>query len=121
MDRVTANLPAKDLAATAEFYGRLGFEVAFGDDGWLILLRGELEIEFFPYPDVDKWSSNFSACVRVGDPEALHREWSAVGLPTDSRSIPRITEFFRPGDAPRMFALVDLDGSLLRVMADPPD
>lgn len=121
MDRVTANLPARDLAATAEFYGRLGFEAVFADDGWMILVRGELEIEFFPYPDVDRWSSNFSACVRVGDPDALYREWSAVGLPTDHRSIPRITGFTRPDGAPRMFALVDLDGSLLRVMADPPD
>lgn len=113
-DRATANLPARDFGATAEFYGRLGFAVSYRDDHWMILSRGPLVLEFFPHPEVDKWSSWFSACIRVDDPDALLDEWRQVGLPSDPAGIPRLTGFFKPGAAPRMFALVDCDGSLLR-------
>ena len=115
-DRITANLPARDFAATSAFYGALGFRERFRDEGWMILERGPLVLEFFPHPDCDPWSSWFSACIRVDDPDALLAEWRAVGLPTDHKSIPRLTGFFKQGAAPRMFALVDETGSLLRVI-----
>jgi len=115
-DRITANLPARDLAATAAFYGRLGFAEAYRDDGWMILTRGALELEFFAHPELDPQGSAFSACIRVDDPDALLAEWRRLGLSEDPKDIPRLTGFFRPGAAPRMFALVDPDGSLLRVI-----
>lgn len=115
-DRITANLPARDFAATAAFYGALGFREDFRDEGWMILKRGTLVLEFFPHPDCDPWSSWFSACIRVDDPDALLEEWRAVGLPSDHKSIPRLTGFFKQGSAPRMFALVDANGNLLRVI-----
>lgn len=115
-DRITANLPARDFGATADFYGKLGFVVDYRDDGWMILSRGALVLEFFPHPEIDKWSSWFSACIRVDDPDALLDEWQGIGIPSDNTAIPRLTGFFKPGAAPRMFALVDLDGSLLRVI-----
>lgn len=117
-DRITANLPAKDLDATERFYAALGFDATWKDDGWMILRRGPLELEFFPHPGLDPWSSWFSACIRVDDPDALHAEWSGAGISTDPRAIPRLTGFFTPGAAPRMFALVDENGSLLRVMGN---
>lgn len=116
-DRITANLPARNLALTASFYERLGFVTNFRDDGWMILSRGPLELEFFPYPDLDPWSSSFSACVRVADVDALYTEWAQAGLP--SQGIPRLTP---PRDEPfglRMAALVDLNGSLLRILGPP--
>ncbi|MFN3292765.1 MAG: bleomycin resistance protein [Gemmobacter sp.] len=115
-DRVTANLPARDFGATAGFCGRLGFAVVYRDDGWMILRRGALELEFCHHPGLDPAQSRFSACLRVDDPDALLDEWRALGLPSDDAAIPRLTGFFRPGTAPRMFALVDPDGSLLRVI-----
>lgn len=115
-DRITANLPSRDFAATEAFYTRLGFRTTFRDDGWMILQRGGLVLEFFPHPEVDKWSSWFSACIRVDDVASLLAEWQQVGLPTDHKAIPRLTGIFKPGNAPRMFALVDEDGSLLRVI-----
>lgn len=116
-DRITANLPARDFAATSEFYGRLGFVERFCDEGWMILSRGDLVLEFFPHPEVDPWSSCFSACLRVDRPDALLEEWQqSSGLTSDHKAIPRLTGFFKHGGAPRMFALVDLDGSLLRVI-----
>lgn len=47
-DRATPNLPSSDLGRTAAFYGSLGFAVGFRDDGWMILERGALTIEFLP-------------------------------------------------------------------------
>ncbi|MBU6372089.1 MAG: VOC family protein [Alphaproteobacteria bacterium] len=118
-DVVTANLPARDFDETVAFYERLGFEVEFRDAGWMILSRGALEIEFFPHPDLVPADSWFSACVRVADVDALHRAWSAAGLP--DTGVPRMTA---PKDEPfgmRMFALIDPNGSLLRCMAPLPD
>jgi catechol 2,3-dioxygenase-like lactoylglutathione lyase family enzyme len=118
-DRITANLPSRDFAATSAFYRKLGFEEAFRDEGWMILCRGPLEVEFFPHPDLVPGESWFSACIRVADPDALREDWAALGLPQEPGAIPRISPFFRPGGAaPRMFALIDPDGSLLRCMGE---
>jgi hypothetical protein len=122
IDRVTANLPAKEMNATAAFYRKLGFGVDFQDEGWMILSRGPLEIEFFPDPELDPRSSAFSACVRVGDVDHLYTEWLRADLP--SQGIPRLDGPPGMNTWPlRGFALVDLNGSLLRCLEerhDPP-
>lgn len=115
-NRITANLPSSDFERTISFYGDLGFAVDFQDEGWLILKRGALELEFFPHPDVDKWSSWFSACIRLDDIDTMLAEWEILDIPRDNTSIPRLTGAFKLPNAPRMFALVDPDGSLLRVL-----
>ena len=113
---ITANLPSRDFDATEAFYAALGFETAWKDDGWMILTLGETQVEFFPHPELDPKSSWFSACLRSDDIDALHARFSRAGLPGDHRAIPRLTGCFRPPGAPRMFALVDADGSLWRVI-----
>lgn len=116
-DRITANLPSRDFDATEAFYRRLGFDTAFKDDGWMILRRGALELEFFPHQH-DPRRNAFSACVRVDDLDALYGEFAVDGLPRDRTSIPRIT----PPETQhglRMFALVDPEGSLLRCIENP--
>lgn len=115
-DRITANLPSRDFTATEAFYHRLGFRTGFRDEGWMILNRGPLELEFFPHPGLDKWSSWFSACIRVDEIDVLLAEWQQIGLSGDRTAIPRLTDIFKLQGAPRMFALVDEDGSLLRVL-----
>ena len=115
-DRATANLPSRDFDATIAFYGALGFTVGFHDSGWLILNRGALELEFFPHSDLDKRTSWFSACIRVDDLDGLLATWREAGLSRDARSVPRLTDAVKMADVPRMFALVDDDGSLLRVL-----
>ncbi len=115
-DRITANLPSRNFDETIAFYGKLGFGVTYRDDGWLILKRGLLELEFFPHPAIDKWSSWFSACLKLDDIDGLLAEWRNVALPSDAKSIPRLTDPFKLPNAPRMFALVDEDGSLLRCL-----
>lgn len=115
-DRITANLPSRDFAATEAFYAALGFAPTFRDAGWMILARGPLEVEFFPWPDLDPFSSNASACVRVDDLDALYAAWRRAGLSDNPRHIPRLTGPVKQPGVPRMFALVDCDGALLRVL-----
>ena len=115
-DRITANLPARNFDATIAFYGRLGFAVGFHDSGWLMLNRGPLELEFFPHPGLVPRDSWFSACIRVDDLDDLLAEWRAAGLTDDPRAVPRLTSVVHHPPVPRMFALVDLDGSLLRCL-----
>ncbi len=113
-DRITANLPSRDFDATIAFYVSLGFEVAYRDDGWLILTRGPLLLEFFPYPALEPKDSWFSACIRVNDLDKLHEDFSTANLPADSTTIPRMSAPEKLPGVPRMFFLVDCDGSLLR-------
>jgi len=113
-ERITANLPARSFDETERFYRTLGFETAFRDDGWMIMARGPLELEFFPHPELEPADSWFSACIRVRDVDALFEDWRALGLP--DRGVPRLA---LPADDPsgfRMGALVDPNGSLLRCL-----
>jgi hypothetical protein len=76
--------------------------------------RGPLELEFFPYPDLDPYTSSFSACVRVSDVASLHATWAAAIHQT--HGIPRLEA---PRDMPwglRAGHMVDLNGSLLRLI-----
>ena len=120
-DRITANLPAANIDRTEAFYHRLGFDTGFKDDGWMILTRGPLELEFFAYPDVDPLTSWFSACIRVDDLDRLYADFGRAGLATDCFSTPRLTAPEKRPGIPRMFALVDPDGSLLRCLQNGPD
>jgi catechol 2,3-dioxygenase-like lactoylglutathione lyase family enzyme len=48
-DRATPNLPARDFARTSAFYVQLGFIEGYRDDGWMIMRRGGVDLEFFPF------------------------------------------------------------------------
>jgi len=113
-DRVTANLPSRDLDKTEPFYQALGFSTRFRDDGWMILARGALELKFFPHAELDPRTSCFSACLRVDDLDPLYADFSKSGVPNDCWSIPRMDQPELMPFGMRMFHLVDLDGSLLR-------
>jgi hypothetical protein len=115
-DRTTPNLPSRDFVRTEAFYARLGFTCRFRDTGWMILARGDLVVEFFPHPEVDPKSSWFSACIRVDDLDGLYDAFRAAGLPGDPRALPRLTAPEARPPVPRMFALVDLDGSPWRCL-----
>lgn len=115
-DRITANLPSRDFTATIAFYTQPGFTSGFHDDGWLILNRGPLELEFFPHPGLDRLKSWFSACIRVDELDALWRTWSSIGLSANAEATLCMSGIFKQNNAPRMFTLGDPDGSLLRVL-----
>lgn len=117
-ERITANLPAIDFDQTEAFYTAIGFAKSYRDEHWMILKRGDFEIEFFPHPTLKPEVSWFSACVRVPDAQALDRLYAAWREAVPSADgIPRTTE---PKEQPwgmKMFALIDCNGSLLRCMA----
>jgi catechol 2,3-dioxygenase-like lactoylglutathione lyase family enzyme len=110
MDRATANLPSADLDRTAAFYSALGFTISFKDDGWMILDRDPITLEFFPVA-VDPRTNTGSACVRVDDLDSLYADFSEAGrLPR--RTAPRVLPISEAGL--RMFVLIDPDGNLVR-------
>jgi catechol 2,3-dioxygenase-like lactoylglutathione lyase family enzyme len=113
-DRTTANLPSRDFDKTAAFYESLGFTVGFKDDGWMILNRGALELEFFPMPQLNPKESWFSACFRVDELDSLYRDFQKAGLSDNCRDIPRLDPPRTEQHGLRIFALVDPDGSLIR-------
>jgi len=118
-DIATPNLPSRDLGATVDFYARLGFDVAFRDEGWLILTRRGLTVEFFPMPALVPTQSAFSCCLRLDDVDGFHRVCRDAGVPEGRTGFPRV---HAPADEPsgmRIGALVDPDGNLLRLVGGP--
>jgi catechol 2,3-dioxygenase-like lactoylglutathione lyase family enzyme len=94
----------------------MGFREAFRADGWLVLERGSLQLEFFPCAKLDPRTNIASCCLRVSDAHALHEAFAAANFATSTRAIPRITA---PVDQPwgfREFSVVDPDGNLLRCL-----
>jgi catechol 2,3-dioxygenase-like lactoylglutathione lyase family enzyme len=111
-------LPARDLHETLAFYERLGFALQGAPIeryGYLIVARGSIELHFFDQPRVDPLTTDAGCYVRVRDADALHREWKAVGVPTDPTTGSRLMPVTDTDYGLREFALVDPNGNLLRL------
>ena len=108
-------LPSLDLHATAAFYERLGFEqTGLWEDEYLIVMRGEVGLHFFHAPDLDPYTSASGCYLYVEDADALHAEYAALDLPGEG--IPRLHGAPERTDyGLREFAVVDLNGNLLRI------
>lgn len=106
-------LPAQDVRRTRKFYESLGFRAGYNDDRYDILRRGNLVVHLERHGDLAPDANHTRCYWRVADADALHREFSALGLP--SEGVPRLTE---PLDEPwgmREFTLKDPAGNLIRV------
>ena len=88
-DRAVPNLPSRDLGATAEFYGGFGFRELHRDDGWLVLRRGDLQLEFFRKDDLEPHGQDFACCLRVADLQGLYDAVRAAGVPQATRATER--------------------------------
>ncbi len=115
-DHATPNLPARDFEAAAAFYAKLGFDEEYRSDGWMILSRGGVALEFFPYPDLDPYQSSFSCCLRLDDLHAMMRAIEASGVPEARTGIPRYHPAAREHSGLTIAYLVDPDGTLLRLI-----
>ncbi len=118
MDHTTPNLPSADFDRTIAFWGALGFEATYRSADWLILERATdapipVTFEFFAGP-IDPATSWHSACWRVDDLDALMASLAAAKLP--SSGIPRLDPPRRIAPDLRMAAIVDPDGSLVRLL-----
>lgn len=116
-ETVAPILPARDLAATRAFYERLGFATAgwwpqaFG--GYAIMVRGAIELHFFAFPDLAPPESYAQCYWRVDDVDALHAEFVRLGL--SPAGMPRLAAVADTPWGTREFALVDPNGTLVRV------
>ncbi len=120
-DHATPNLPARSLSATSRFYAVLGFQEAYRDEYWMILTRDGVTLEFFPDPQIDPGSSGFSCCLRLDDAQTFLQVCRAAGLPEATHGWPRVHPLHLEASGLHIGALVDLDGSLLRVIQNPAD
>ena len=115
-DHATPNLPSPDFEATSDFYAALGFAESWRDEGWMILERGSLKLEFFPFPDLDPLSSSFGSCLRLDDLDAFYAIAKGAGLLETRTGQPRL---HAPRVEPwggRVGAIIDPDGTLLRII-----
>jgi catechol 2,3-dioxygenase-like lactoylglutathione lyase family enzyme len=115
-DHATPNLPSRDFEATSRFYGALGFTETWRDQGWMILRRGALTIEFFPYPDLDPAQSSFSCCLRLDELQRFYDACTAAGLREMQTGIPRLVPPRVERSGLRIAYMVDPDGSLIRLI-----
>ncbi|MBD0695122.1 bleomycin resistance protein [Streptomyces sp. CBMA123] len=111
-------LPSRDLDETHQFYDRLGFSSRGrwdGPDGYLILVRGTVELHFRHDPDVDPLATAGSCYLQVRDADALRRDWALTGIPSEPSTGSRLTPVADTDYRMREFALVDRSGNLLRI------
>ncbi|WP_368499769.1 bleomycin resistance protein [Herbiconiux sp. A18JL235] len=118
-DRAVPNLPSRDFGVTAEFYGAFGFECVFRDEGWLILRRGTLQLEFFPAPSLDPLTNTFLCCLRVADVDDLYRAVLATGVPEARTGAPRLHPVRLEDWGLRAGYLIDPDGTQLTLIGEP--
>lgn len=112
----TPNLPSRNFSQTERFYGRLGFITVFRDEEWMILERAGLQLEFFPHPELNPLTSWFSCCLRLDDLDVFCEQCRSSGIPETDVGQPRLHLATRQEWGSRMGALVDPDGTLLRLI-----
>ena len=117
-DRATPNLPSRSFPDTEAFYAQTGFTTAYRDEHWLIMVRGDLTLEFFPHPDLDPHTSWFSCCLRLDDIDAFYQLLQAAGIEEKGHGFPRIHPPTENAGGLKMAALVDPDGTLLRLIGN---
>lgn len=115
-DAATPNLPSRDFERTSQFYGALGFIEAWRDQGWMILKRGSLTLEFFPYPELDPLTSWFSCCLRLDDLDGFYALCKSAAIPEGCRGQPRLHPPEKQSWGGRLAAFVDPDGTLVRLI-----
>ncbi|MEV7767792.1 bleomycin resistance protein [Microbacterium sp. NPDC086615] len=115
-DRAVPNLPSRDFDATIAFYGGFGFERDYRDDGWLILRRGDLTLEFFLFADLDPASSSFMCSIRVDDVNELYRRITAAGVVESTVGFPRVHPVVTQPSGLRIGNLIDIDGTQLNLI-----
>jgi catechol 2,3-dioxygenase-like lactoylglutathione lyase family enzyme len=115
-DAATPNLPSRDFEKTSQFYATLGFSEAWRDEGWMILKRGDLTLEFFRHPGLDPLASWFSCCLRLDDLDTFYAICKAAGLPEGCKGQPRLHPPQVESWGGRIAALVDPDGTLVRLI-----
>lgn len=115
-DRAVPNLPSRDFAATVAFYGGFGFEPTYRDDGWAIMRRGELQLEFFAFAELVPEESSFMCSIRVDDLDELYRQIADSGVVEKTVGHPRLHPVRMQSWGQRAGFLIDIDGTQLHLI-----
>lgn len=118
-DHATPNLPSRNFDASIAFYTPLGFETAYRSAGWLILQRGTVQLEFFPWTDLDPYQNNRSCCIRLDDLDAIIAQCAAAGVPARDKHMPRYSPPRKEASGLTIAYLIDPDGTLIRLIQNP--
>ena len=106
-------LPSRSLLRTINFYGKLGFSGRLlALDTYAILIRGDLELHFFPHPELKPEECYAGCYMRVPEVDALHSAFTPAGIPASG--IPRMERVENKPWNMREFALIDEDGNLVK-------
>lgn len=112
-DFAVPTLPMRDAAETRTFYEKLGFVCAHEQappDSFLYMIRGGIQLQFFEAAGIDGSIKDHTCYFYVDDLQATYRAFEAAKV---GRLMP-IED--KPWGMPE-FALVDLNGTLIRVGA----
>ena len=114
-DQTIPILPSRSIAATVDFYQRLGFKGGAHDHDkdYAILTKGSIELHFFKHPTLVPEDSYAGCYVRVVNVERIYQDFLASQLP--QTGIPRVDPLENKPWGLREFAVLDLDGNLLRI------
>ena len=112
-DFAVPTLPMRDAKETRAFYEKLGFVCAHENDppdSFLFMIRGGIMLQFFDAPGIDGIVRDHTCHLYVDDIDVAYREFAAAKV---GRLMPIEN---KPWGVPE-FALVDVNGNLLRVSA----
>jgi catechol 2,3-dioxygenase-like lactoylglutathione lyase family enzyme len=83
--------PVRDLAASLEFYRRLGFRTDTYDEGYGFARRERLHLHLRVVPGLDPLANQAGVYVEAATVDALYAEWLGAGLHVVSAE-PRVAE-----------------------------
>ncbi|MBL1098290.1 bleomycin resistance protein [Streptomyces coffeae] len=115
-------LPCRTLQPVVDFYTALGFEVTYrqkSPNPYAVVVRGDVELQFFGMKHYEPEGSYSTCYVRTGDVDGLYREFraglkAAYGrIPT--RGLPRIGPLKDMSYGVRQFLMTDPGGNCVRV------
>jgi hypothetical protein len=115
-DYTTPNLPCHDFKSTLRFYARLGFIEAWRDARWMILTRGTMVLEFFEHPRLDPAKNRAGCCLRLDDLDAFYIVCKNAGVAESDMGFPRLEPPKQESWGGMIGALVDPDGTFLRLL-----
>jgi len=120
-DHATPNLPSRDFLKTEQFYSKLGFKASYRSGHWLILQRGGVQLEFFPWPDLDPGKDAQACCIRLDDLDTMVQQVRAAGIFEGRTGLPRMMPPQRDISGLTIAYLHDVDNNMLRLVQNPPE
>lgn len=82
----------------------------------MILKRDKIILEFFLHPKLDPGTSWFSCCIRLGELDNFYSACLAANIPEAVNGAPRLHKPTLEKSGLRIGALIDPDGTLLRLI-----